>query len=99
MPRVLVTPSIIRNVPGPYADTLTRGGFEIVYPPAGCDTMRPENLMSLLAGADAMLASVEKLSREVLSQTKLRAVARMGVGYDSVDTAAASDLGMAVTIT
>jgi len=99
MPRVLVTPTIIRNIPGPYSETLLRGGFEIVYPPEGCDTMRPENLLPLLAGADAMLASVEKLSREVLAQTKLRAVARMGVGYDAIDIAAATEQGIAVTIT
>ena len=35
----------------------------------------------------------------MLAKTKLRAVARMGVGYDSVDIAAATDLGIAVTIT
>jgi phosphoglycerate dehydrogenase-like enzyme len=99
MPRVLVTPTIIRNIPGQYSDMLLRGGFEIVYPPEGCDTMRPENLLPLLANADAMIASTERLTREVLSGTKLRVVARMGVGYDSVDVAAATDLGIAVTIT
>jgi phosphoglycerate dehydrogenase-like enzyme len=99
MPRVLVTPNIIRNIPGPYSQTLLQGGFEIVYPPEGCDTMRLENLMPLLAGADAMLASVEKMSREVMAQTKLRAIARMGVGYDAIDVPAATELGIAVTIT
>jgi D-3-phosphoglycerate dehydrogenase / 2-oxoglutarate reductase len=99
MPRVLVSPTIIRNAPGPYRDKLAAAGFEIIYPPVGCDTMQRENLLPLLAGADAMLASVEKLSGEVLKGTKLRAVARMGVGYDSVDVPAATDLGIAVTIT
>lgn len=99
MPRVLVTPTILRNVPGLYCDTLLQGGFEVVYPPEGCDTMLRENLLPLLANADAMLASTERLSREVLAGTKLRAIARMGVGYDSVDTTAATDLGIAVTIT
>src|SRR3954469_11864190 len=99
MPSVLVTPTILRNVPGPYSDTLRRGGFDIIYPPDGCDTMRRENLLPLLARADAMIASVEKLTREVLAGTKLRAVARMGVGYDAIDVAAATDLGIAVTIT
>jgi len=99
MPRVLVTPTILRNVPGLYSDTLLQGGFEVVYPPEGCDTMRPENLLPLLAGADAMLASVERMTREVMTKTRLRAIARLGVGYESIDTAAASDLGIAVTIT
>lgn len=99
MPRVLVTPTLLRNVPGLYCDTLLQGGFEVVYPPEGCDTMQRENLLPLLATADAMLASTERLSREVLAGSKLRAVARMGVGYDSVDVPAATDLGIAVTIT
>src|SRR5436305_2909416 len=61
--------------------------------------MRLANLLPLLSSADAMLASVEKLTRDVLAQTKLRAIARMGVGYDSVDISAATDLGIPVTIT
>jgi D-3-phosphoglycerate dehydrogenase / 2-oxoglutarate reductase len=99
MPRVLVTPTILRHIPGLYSDTLLNGGFEIIYPPDDCDTMRRESLLPLLAGADAMLASVEKMTREVLAGTKLRAIARLGVGYDSIDVAAATDLGIAVTIT
>ena len=99
MPRVLVTPTILRNVPGSYCDALLQGGFEVVYPPEGCDTMRRENLLPLLANADAIVASTEKLTREVLAGSKLRVIARMGVGYDSVDVPAATDLGIAVTIT
>ena len=99
MPRVLVTPTILRNVPGLYSDTLLQGGFEVLYPPDGCDTMRLENLLPLLENADAMLASTERMTRDVLKGTKLRAIARLGVGYDSIDVAAATDLNIAVTIT
>ncbi len=99
MPKVLVTPTIIRNLPGPYRDTLLAAGFELIYPPASCDTMQTENLLPLLVEADAMLASVEKMTPQVLAQTKLRAIARMGVGYDSIDIPAATQRGIAVTIT
>jgi D-3-phosphoglycerate dehydrogenase len=99
MPRVLVTPTIVRNVPGEYADLLRQAGLEVVYPPDGCDTMRRENLLPLLAEADAMIASTERLDREVLARTRLRCVARMGVGFDSVEVPAATDLGIVVTIT
>jgi D-3-phosphoglycerate dehydrogenase len=71
MPRCLVTPTLIRNIPGQYSDILLQGGFEVVYP----------------------------LSREVLAGSKLRAIARMGVGYDAIDIPAATELGIAVTIT
>jgi phosphoglycerate dehydrogenase-like enzyme len=99
MPRVLVTPLLLRNIPGDYSEILLSGGFEVVYPPEGYDTMKRENLLAVLEGVDAMLASVEPLTREVLAQSKLRAIARMGVGYDAIDIAAATELGIPVTIT
>jgi phosphoglycerate dehydrogenase-like enzyme len=99
MPRALVTPTILRNVPGNYSEVLVQGGFEVVYPPDGFDTFNKEDLLKVLDGVDAMLASTEPLTRDVLSRTKLRAIARMGVGYDSIDIPAATDLGIAVTIT
>jgi D-3-phosphoglycerate dehydrogenase len=99
MPRALVTPTILRNIPGDYSKILLEGGFEVVYPPDGFDTFPKENLLKVLEEIDAMLASTEPLSREVLRQTKLRAIARMGVGYDSIEIPAATELGIAVTIT
>lgn len=98
MPRALVTPPMLNNRPGQYSETLEGGGFEIVYPPAGANSKQPDTLRELLDGVDAILASVEPLNRDILSQSKLRVVARSGVGYDSVDVAAATDLGIAVTI-
>lgn len=99
MPRCLVTPPLIRNIPGPYSDILLQGGMEVVYPPDGYDTMQKANLARVLEGVDAMLASTEPLTRDILSASKLRVIARMGVGYDSVDVAAATDLGIVLTIT
>jgi phosphoglycerate dehydrogenase-like enzyme len=90
---------VIRNSPGPYSEHLERHGFEVKYPPATADTMQPEVLAEQLRGCQAMLASTEKLTRAILANSELRVVARMGVGYDSVDVAAATDLGIAVTIT
>jgi D-3-phosphoglycerate dehydrogenase / 2-oxoglutarate reductase len=99
MPRCLVTPTLLRNIPGPYSDILLQGGFEVVYPPEGCDTMQKENLLKVLDGVDAMLASTEPLTREVLATTRLRVIARMGVGFDSIDLAGATDHKIVVTIT
>src|SRR5262245_53049086 len=99
MSRVLFTPTFFRNLPCAYRDTLLQAGFNVVYPPDGCDTKRLETLMPLLSVVDAMVASVEKMTRDVLGKTKLRAIARMGVGNDAIDIPAATDLGLAVTIT
>jgi D-3-phosphoglycerate dehydrogenase / 2-oxoglutarate reductase len=99
MLRALVTPPMIRSVPGPYSEHLERHGFEVKWPPRAADTTRREVLAEQLQGCQAMLASTEPLTREVLAASELRVVARMGVGYDSVDVAAATDLGNVVTIT
>jgi D-3-phosphoglycerate dehydrogenase len=99
MPRCLVTPTLLRNIPGPYSDILLQGGFEVVYPPEGFDTMQKGNLLQALDGVDAMLASTEPLTRDVLATTKLRVIARMGVGFDSIDIAGATDHGIVITIT
>jgi phosphoglycerate dehydrogenase-like enzyme len=90
---------MLRNVPGTYSEHLQRHGFEVKYPPPGADTTQPDVLAEALRGCQAMLASTEKLTRDILASSELRIVARMGVGYDSVDIAAATDLGIAVTIT
>jgi phosphoglycerate dehydrogenase-like enzyme len=59
----------------------------------------PAVLVRHLEGIDAVMASVENYSRRVLEASRLRAIARMGVGYDAVDVDAATDQGIAVTIT
>ena len=99
MPRVLVTPVYLNDVEGPYRDVLQAGGFEVAYPPEGLSLKDPSVLIEQLQGADAVLASVEPYSREVLAASSLRVIARSGVGYDSVDVEAASELGIAVTFT
>lgn len=99
MPRVLVTPTVLRNQPGPYSKVLELGQCQIVYPPADANTMDPAVLAELLRDADAILASTEQLTGDILAQSKLRVVARMGVGYDCVDVSAATALGIVVTIT
>ncbi len=100
MPRVLVTPTMLRNQPGPFADILQQGGFEVVFPPEDVNTLEPAVIEQLLADdIDAMLASTEPLSEAILHGSTLRAIARMGVGYDSIDIPAATAADIAVTIT
>jgi phosphoglycerate dehydrogenase-like enzyme len=61
--------------------------------------MEVEHLKLALRDVDAMLASTDPLNRDVLAGSTLRVVARQGVGYDSVDVSAATDLGIVVTTT
>src|SRR4051812_1644214 len=83
MPRVLCTPSILFHVDGPYKKILEGAGLEVVYPPENAKLMDPAVLIENLKGIDAVAASVEPYSAEVLSKSKLRAIARLGVGYDA----------------
>lgn len=99
MPRVLVTPTMLRHQPGEYTNVLENAGLDVVYPAGDDDTSDLATLLPLLKDVDAMIASTEPMTREVLAETSLRVVARTGVGYDSIDVPAATDLGIAVTIT
>ena len=99
MPRVLVTPAVLNGMPGSYRDVLEAAGFEVVYPPRGAELSDPAVLCAQLEDIDATVASVEPYTREVLSRCRLRASARMGVGYDAVDVAAATERGVVVSIT
>ncbi len=99
MPRVLVSPSVLYQAPGPYRDVLSAAGFDVVYPQPGLSLLDRRNLMSQLEGIDAVLASVETYDRDVVQSSRLRVIARVGVGYDAVDVAAATDHNTLVTIT
>lgn len=98
-PRVLITPTMLRRQPGPHTEILERSGLEVVYPGDHDDTAQRPVLLAALESVSAMIASTEPLTRDILAQSRLRVVARTGVGYDSVDVAAATDLNIAVTTT
>ncbi|HEV7216158.1 MAG TPA: phosphoglycerate dehydrogenase [Chloroflexota bacterium] len=60
----------------------------------------PGELATLLRHTDAMLASTDPMTAEALDQApRLKLIARVGVGYDTVDVAAARQRGIAVTVT
>lgn len=99
MPRVLVTPPVLTRHAGPYYEVLKAAGCEVVYPTGDAEFGSADALVKQLAGIDAVLCSVEPYTRDVLGRSKLRVVARVGVGYDSVDVPAATERGIAVVIT
>ncbi|MFY1669612.1 phosphoglycerate dehydrogenase [Plantactinospora sp. WMMB334] len=96
MARVLVTTDYLR--PGDEVDEYLRS--------AGCMTVHrplrgsraPEELVAALRGIDAALIANEPLTADVLARApSLRVVVRTGVGYDSVDVAAATRQGITVS--
>ncbi len=103
MPTVLITPTAFYQKPAPYVDMLQDAGFEVRYPEdrffsRGLST--EEDAVDQIKGAAALIAGGECMTGDVISQLPdLRVIARSGVGYDRVDVAAASERGIAVTIT
>ena len=99
MPRILVTPPSFKDEDGPWREVFDKAGFVFDRPDADATQMSPAELTQLVQGYDGVLASVEAYTPEVLRATKLRCIARVGVGYDSINVPAASECGVLVAIT
>jgi phosphoglycerate dehydrogenase-like enzyme len=98
---VLATASAIEGVGQASAEMLIE---------AGCDIRLPKTfqahptaaLQPLLASVQGIYAGVDEFSAEVLASkeaAELQIISRWGVGYDSVDVAAATELGIVITYT
>ena len=61
----------------------------------------PEEIMSVWDGVDGIIAGTELYTAEVLAKapSTLKVISRYGVGYDSIDVAAAKERGILVTNT
>jgi D-3-phosphoglycerate dehydrogenase / 2-oxoglutarate reductase len=98
MPKVLITPATLAGVDGAYLKVLRDGGFEIAFSPIVRQLLEDE-IFDMLKGFDAALAGSEPYTRRVLAaHPQLKVIARAGVGYDAVDTPAATACGKIVTI-
>jgi D-3-phosphoglycerate dehydrogenase len=97
MPSILVTTSSFGSAAQAELAELRRAGYAIVLNPHG--RRLGEEEVGALLGPDVvgMIAGVEPLTRRVLAGAKgLRVVSRCGIGLDSVDLAAARELGIEV---
>jgi phosphoglycerate dehydrogenase-like enzyme len=98
MSKVLIAPAPLAGIDAGFLQVLRKAGFEPVYP-RHKRQLTEQELIEHLSGIVASLAGSEPYTRRVLdAHPQLRVIARAGVGYDAVDTAAATDHGVAVTI-
>lgn len=99
MTRVLVTTGYLR--PGGEVDLLLReAGIETVFASDADRQASGRTLADHVADVDGVLAGIDTFDAAVLDAgTRLKIVARCGVGYDNVDVAAATRNGVAVTST
>ncbi|MFD0692257.1 phosphoglycerate dehydrogenase [Actinomadura fibrosa] len=95
-PTVLITTDYL--VPGDEVDVLLRdAGFATRHRPRRGVRDRDE-LIAILDGAEGALIGNEPMTAEVFAHApSLRALVRSGVGYDSVDVAAATRAGVSVS--
>jgi D-3-phosphoglycerate dehydrogenase len=99
MDKVLIAPITLAGIDGAFVRVLQEAGFELIYPNTGAQ-LTEEELLKFLAGVKATLAGSEPYTARVLdAHPQLRVIARVGVGYDAVDVAAATQHGCAVAIT
>jgi len=99
MPKVLIATAILAGLEKPFLSLLREAGFEVVYPRQR-KQLTEDELLEELQGVAASLAGSEPYSRRVIEACpQLRIIARNGVGYDAVDVAAATQRGIAVTVT
>jgi D-3-phosphoglycerate dehydrogenase len=98
MPKVLIAPTALAGLKTSFADTLRSAGFELVYH-GRPHQLEEDELMEALGDADASVAGSEPYTPAVLAaHPRLKVIARVGVGYDAVDLAAATKHGVAVCI-
>ncbi|MFI5960488.1 phosphoglycerate dehydrogenase [Cryptosporangium sp. NPDC051539] len=94
--RILITTDYLR--PGDEVDQyLRRLGHETVHAPMR-GRRDPDELAEALVDIDAALIANEPMTADVLARAAtLRVIVRTGVGYDSVDVAAATRRGITVS--
>jgi phosphoglycerate dehydrogenase-like enzyme len=96
--KVLITARTFQDVGGPAKELLKSAGCEVIVP-AKFGPFEAASLLPLLEGMDAVLVSPDQYSDAVLSSpnaARLKIISRWGVGYDSIDIAAATRLGIVV---
>ncbi len=97
MPRVLIAPATLAGINATFIDVLKKGGFELVYHGVGAQ-LNEDQTIHWLKDIDASLAGSEPYTERVLAANpRLKVIARVGVGYDAVDLAAATRHNVAVT--
>lgn len=99
--KVLITARTFKEVGEMAFEKLKSEGCEVVVP-SQFGPHAAKDLLPLLNGVDAVLCSPDQYSDSVLKSgeaSRLKIISRWGVGYDSIDHAAAARAGIVVAFT
>src|SRR5580765_3550710 len=101
MPNVLVTAPGATGPDDPRLEALRTAGWRVTTHRWGGGRPAEETVIELVQGNDAVIASAAELySRSVLERADtLKHIARWGVGFETIDVTAATDIGVLVTTT
>lgn len=100
MHKVLVSSLSIKKS-APAKAKLESAGVEVVYAQHDGRGLREAELVKAISGCTALIAGLDDVTEKALEagSPTLKLVARIGVGYNNVDLAAAERYGVKVTIT
>ena len=90
---VAVSDSVFPNL-DPAREVLAKIGADLQM----ASEPKPEAILRVAAGADALLVTYAKITAEMIQQmTRCRIISRFGIGVDNVDIVAATQAGIVVT--
>ena len=101
--KVLITARTlnVEAVGGRALKLLREAGCDLIHPPK-YGPLTAEELLSLLPGIDAVLASMDHFTGDVCrskAALHLKIISRWGVGYDAIDVPAATEKGIVIAYT
>lgn len=99
--KVLITARTMNEVGQQALQSLRDAGCNVITPPKP-GPYPADQLIKLLPGMDAVLASMDKFTDGVLSSpdaSQLKIVSRWGVGYDAIDIPSATRSGIVIAYT
>ena len=97
--KILIGPSTFAAEDNSPMKRLIASGVEVIDNPFKRRLTKEELLELLGQGVTGLIAGLEPLDREVLSQSQLKVVSRCGSGMTNVDQKAAAELGILVRYT
>jgi D-3-phosphoglycerate dehydrogenase len=95
--KVAITCLQMQNDLHRHRDRLETAGYELVVPTLVGQRLETDDLVTVAAGCTGLIAGDDDLGRRSLERlSELKVLVRWGIGTDSVDFAAATDLGIVV---
>ncbi len=88
--KILLTTTSYQDTPGPHHETLAQSGYEVVRARGPLNEQQMLDLIAKHGGFDGLLNGDDHITAKVIdaalaSPTKLRVIAKYGIGLDSID--------------